>query len=217
MKIKGRLVFDKHSGKLIGFTSLGDPDLDFSTFENLEVATHALAIMVRGMQATLKFMLAYFLTQTVVSYQLAPLFWRAVAILELNCNLHVIATSSDGMSANRKFYWLRKLVTGEKKASKILNHTMNLLAPQRSIWFFADVPDLMKTTKGEMFKKQLILTGKLGQIFFVIRYNFTMKYSKRSLNVSFGPVKSMEFNQTKNSHEFLIFLRTMRLICSKCC
>ena len=153
-------------------------------------------------------MLAYFLTQTVVSYQLAPLFWRAVAILELDCNLHVIATSSDGMSANRKFYWLHKHVMGEKKASKILNHTMNLFVPQRSIWFFADVPHLMKTTRGKMFKKT-ILTGKLGQIFFVIRYNFTMKYSKRSLNVSLGPVKSMEFNLTKNSHEFLIFLRMM--------
>ena len=58
MKIKGRLVFDKHSGKLIGFTSLGDPDLDFSTFEDLEVATHGLAFMVRGIQTTLKFMLA---------------------------------------------------------------------------------------------------------------------------------------------------------------
>ena len=90
MKIKGKLVFDKHSGKLIGFTSLGDPDLDFSTFEELEVATHALAFMVRGVQTTLKFMFGYFLTQTVVSYQLAPLFWRAVGILELNCNLHVV-------------------------------------------------------------------------------------------------------------------------------
>ena len=64
-KIKGRLVFDMHSGKLIGFTSLGDPDLDFLTFKfkDLEVATHALAFMVRGIQTTLKFMLAYFLTQ----------------------------------------------------------------------------------------------------------------------------------------------------------
>ena len=61
------LVFDekKIKGKLIGFTSLGDPDLDFSTFKfkDLEVATHALAFMVRGIQTTLKFMLAYFLTQ----------------------------------------------------------------------------------------------------------------------------------------------------------
>ena len=50
IKIKGRLVLDKHSGKLIGFISLGNRDLDFSTFEKLEVATHALAFMVRGVQ-----------------------------------------------------------------------------------------------------------------------------------------------------------------------
>ena len=47
MKIKGRLVFDKHSGKLIGFTSLGDSDLDFSTFDEQEVATHVLAFMAK--------------------------------------------------------------------------------------------------------------------------------------------------------------------------
>ena len=135
MKIKGRLVFDKHFGKLIGFTSLGDPDLDFSTFEDLQVATYALAFMVRGIQTTLKFILAYFLTQTAVSYQLTPLFWRAVAILELDCNLHVIATSSDGMSANRKFYRLHKHVMGEKKASKILNHTKNLVRHKEVFYF----------------------------------------------------------------------------------
>ena len=146
MKIKGKLVFDKHSGKLIGFTSLGDSDLDFSTFEELEVATQALAFMVRGVQTTLKFMLAYFLTQTVVSYQLAPLFWRAVGILQLNCNLDVVVTSSDGMSVNRTFYRLHKHIMGEKSNNS--NKTINLFAPQRRIWLFADVPHLMKTTRG---------------------------------------------------------------------
>ena len=150
MKIKGRLVFDKHSGKLIGFTSLGDPDLDFSTFDELEVATHVLAFMVRGVQTTLKFMLVYFLTQTVVSYQLAPIFWRAVAILELNCQLYVVAATSDGMSANRKFFRLHKHISGKDAEEKlpVCYKTVNLFAPQRTIWFFADVPHLMKTTRG---------------------------------------------------------------------
>lgn len=154
MKIKGRLVFDKHSGKLIGFTSLGDPDLDFSTFEELEVASHVLAFMVRGVQTTLKFMLVYFLTQTVVSYQLVPIYWRAVGILELNCGLHVVGTVSDGMSANRKFFRVHKHISGEQEKEgtqgmECVNKTMNLYAPQRNIWFFADAPHLMKTTRGK--------------------------------------------------------------------
>ena len=109
MKMKGRLVFDRYTGKLIGFTSLGDPELDFATFEELQLATHVLAFMIRGVQTTLKFTLAYFLIQTIVSYQLTSIFWRAVAILELNCDLYVIATVSNGMSANRMFYRLHRV------------------------------------------------------------------------------------------------------------
>ena len=150
MKIKGRLVFDKHSGKLIGFTSLGDPDLDFSTFDKLEVAIHVLAFMVRGAQKTLKFMLVYFLTQTVVFYQLAPIFWCAVAILKLNCQLYVVAATSDGMSENRKFFRSHKHISGKDAEEKlpVCYKTVNLFVPQRTICFFADVPHLMKTTRG---------------------------------------------------------------------
>ena len=55
IKIKGHPVFGKHSGKIIGFTSLGDPELDFSTFDEFQVATHVLAFMVRGVQTSLLF------------------------------------------------------------------------------------------------------------------------------------------------------------------
>ena len=101
MNIKGCLVLDNHSGKIIGFTSLGDPELDFSTFDEFQVATHVLAHMVCGVQTSLKFMLAYFYTTTVLSCQLTSIFWCAVAILELNCTLFVISAVSDGMSSNR--------------------------------------------------------------------------------------------------------------------
>ena len=157
MKIKGRLVFDRYTGKLIGFTSLGDPELDFATFEELQLATHVLAFMIRGVQTTLKFTLAYFLTQTIVSDQLASIFWHAVSILELNCDLYVIATVSDGMSANRKFYCLHKYVSGlslkdekdKEPSDVVIFKSQNFFAFQRFIWFFADAPHLMKTSRGK--------------------------------------------------------------------
>lgn len=148
MKIKGRLVFDKHLGKIVGFTSLGDPELDFSTFDELQIATHVLAFMVRGVQTSLKFMLAYFYTRTIVSYQLMTIFWRAVAILEMNCKLFVVSAVSDGMSANRKFYKLHRFISGDEN-EKCIYRTINLFAPQRYIWFWADVPHLMKTSRGK--------------------------------------------------------------------
>ena len=64
-------------------------------------------------------------------------------MLELNCNLNVVATSSDGLSAKRKFYRLHKHIMGKKQKNS--SKTLNLFARQRSICFFADVPHLMKT------------------------------------------------------------------------
>ena len=37
MKIKSNLVFDKHTGELIGFLDLGNPDVNFSTLDSYMV------------------------------------------------------------------------------------------------------------------------------------------------------------------------------------
>lgn len=49
MKIQENLIFDKYTGKLIGFVDLGDPDLNYGCFEKVDkVATHILAFYLRG-------------------------------------------------------------------------------------------------------------------------------------------------------------------------
>ena len=58
MKVSANLVFDKVTGELIGFTDLGDPELNFAVLEEVDdVATHALAFLIRGMCTELKFIL----------------------------------------------------------------------------------------------------------------------------------------------------------------
>ena len=60
MKIKSNLVFDKHSGELIGFVDLGSDECNLACLEKAdELATHALAFIVRGLCTDLKFCLAY--------------------------------------------------------------------------------------------------------------------------------------------------------------
>ncbi|CAB4008160.1 Transposable element P transposase, partial [Paramuricea clavata] len=145
MKIKCNLVFDKHSGRLIGFVDLGDPDINYSTFDKIEPATHVLAFYVRGITTKLQFMLGYFFTRDVVSYQLMPLFWRGVAILQLKANLNVIAAVSDGASPNRKFYQLHIYIGEKLNNQKVVYKTKNLFAPGKWICFFADAPHLLKT------------------------------------------------------------------------
>ena len=65
-----------HSGELIGYVDLGDPELNYSTFQNTEaLPTHVLVYYIRGLAASdLKFSLAYFATKGITSYQIMPTF-----------------------------------------------------------------------------------------------------------------------------------------------
>ena len=147
MKVMSNLVLDKMTGELIGFTDLGDPELNFAALEKADtIASHALAFLVRGMCTELKFGLAHFATTGITAAQLIPLFWEAVCILETSCNLWVVAATSDGASPNRRFYRLHKELDGGAD-SDLCYRTVNLYAPHRFIYFFSDAPHLVKTTR----------------------------------------------------------------------
>ena len=107
MKIQSNLVFDKFSGNLIGFVDLGDPMTNFANLaEEDHVASHALAFLVRGFWTDLKHVIAYFFTGNATSFQLMPLFWRIVSVLEMSLNLWVCTAVNDGASPNREFFRL---------------------------------------------------------------------------------------------------------------
>ena len=149
MKIQSKLVFDKHSNELIGFVDLGEEELNVSSGSS-DLATHALVFFVQGAASDLKYALGYFLTKDVTSYQIMPLFWKAVSVLELVCNLWVCAAVSDGASPNRLFYQLHADLV-EPGCGDVINYTPNLFAPSRNIYFFSDAPHLLKTTRNCLF------------------------------------------------------------------
>ena len=62
---------------------------------------------VRGTASDLKFNFAYFATKSLTSFQIMPLFWKAISILEITCKFPVIVAVSDGASPNRRFYKIR--------------------------------------------------------------------------------------------------------------
>lgn len=151
MKVQSNLVLDKDTGELIGFTDLGDLDLNFAVLDKTdEIATHALAFIVRGVSTQLKFCLAHFSTNGVTASQLMPIFWEAVFILETFCNLWVICTTSDGASPNRRFYRLHKSMDGDADTD-VCYRTINLYAPHRFIYFISDAPHLIKTTRNCLY------------------------------------------------------------------
>lgn len=151
MKIMSNLVFDKVTGELIGYLDLGDPDINFGTLEKADtIASHALVFFIRGICTQLKFSLAYFAINRVTSHQLMPLFWEAISVLELTCNLWVIASTSDGASPNRRLYRMHKPLDNNAE-DDLCYRTINLYAPQRYIYFFSDAPHLVKTTRNCLY------------------------------------------------------------------
>lgn len=110
MKVQEDLVWDKSTGELIGFVNLGDPNLNESSFKSVsKLATHILVFMAKSVKNPLSFSIANFATDGVSSHQLYSLFLKAVSVLELSCNMKVIATVSDGASPNRKFVRMNKV------------------------------------------------------------------------------------------------------------
>ena len=103
------------------------------------------------MTSDLKFELGYFGTKDLTAHQIMPIFWRAVSILEDTCELPVIATVCDGAAPNRAFYRMHKLLTKGSVTDEVIYRTINLYARERFIYFFADAPHLIKTTRNCVF------------------------------------------------------------------
>ena len=103
-----------------------------------------------GVCTELKLSLAHFATDGVTSNQLIPLFWEAVAVLEISCNLWVIAVTSDGATPNRIFYRMHKDLDDDS-GKDVCHCTINLYAPHRFIYLFSDALHLVKTTRNCLY------------------------------------------------------------------
>ena len=85
------LVFDKHSGELIGFTNLGEINshllalersLNESDSPNPPLANSVMTFMVRGLFSHLQFAYAYFPCHNITGDLLYDPFWEAVFRIE---------------------------------------------------------------------------------------------------------------------------------------
>ena len=111
IKIKEDLVYDKHTGNMIGFVSLGSINDQLLEAERLvehsnhpPIADHVLALMVRGLFFKFEFPLGHYPTSCgATGAVLFPIVWDAVRLVE-STGLKVIAVTGDGASTNRRFF-----------------------------------------------------------------------------------------------------------------
>ena len=164
MKIQENLVWDKHSGHLIGFVDLGDIKLNYACLQKThKIASHVLVFLIRSIVNPLKFSMANFATTSATSFQIFPLFWKAVGILELQCGLKVVAATCDGASANRKFFKMHRNLSIEKASKGDTIYKVNnwFSDEGRYIYFFSDAPHLLKTARNCLSKSGTGSTTRL--------------------------------------------------------
>ena len=153
MSVKESLVYDKFSGKIVGFIDLGsitneliDMELENqckNTKSGRPIANHLLVLMVRGIFIRLNFPLAHFPTKNLNCTQLYPIIWECIQRLE-GAGFKVLTITADGASPNRKFFKMH----GKEGDCKYSYKTDNpFTTEKRSIFFISDVPHLIKTTR----------------------------------------------------------------------
>ena len=153
MKVKEDLVYDKKTGKLVGFTSLGDINDNLTKLENdinssnedyqPPISDHILVLMVRGLFFNLTFPYAHFPTNGIVADKMFTIVWDAIEQLEI-IGFKVISVTADGASPNRKFFHMHSV------QATALHKTTNPYASaseNRSLFFISDTPHLIKTTR----------------------------------------------------------------------
>ncbi|XP_072042699.1 uncharacterized protein [Amphiura filiformis] len=155
IKIKSGLAYCAHSGKIVGFTEIGTLNEEFKTFERRckgettpPLATHMLVLMVRGITSGLQKPLSFFPCQHgFVSYELYNTLNEAVEILEF-IGFQVHSFVSDGASANRKFYSMQQVTSDDSSTIQGTTFATNhIIRREDRIFFFCDVPHLIKTTR----------------------------------------------------------------------
>jgi len=138
MKLQAGLMYNKSSGKLVGFTEMGEVNEEISNFnsqckempeEDLgrKLARYVNVFMVRGICSSLEYVFGYHASLGFTSDELFPLVWEATEVLE-DIGFKVRSWVCDGASPNRKFFKINVLQNdgGDK------HHTVNrLILPEK--------------------------------------------------------------------------------------
>ena len=149
MYIKEGLLYNKHSGALVGFEDLGDINNLIGKFERQAesgslarpIAKCMLTFMVRGLLTSIKFVYAQFPCSSSKGCNIFVLVWEAIERLT-RIGVKVLAIVCDGAKNNRRMLSLHS--TGKGLCYK----TDNVYSEDKHpIFFICDPPHLIKTTR----------------------------------------------------------------------
>ena len=157
------LVYQKSSGRLIGYTKLDEVDKevramneyldspDTYTSPKEEIVSKVLCYMIKGVSNGVKEVVACYGVSNVSAPQMYLWSWHVIGALERN-GIRITAFVCDGSSINRAFINMHEPVT--KLKSGIVIDTVNKAASVRILYFMSDVAHLLKTIRNCFYKSR---------------------------------------------------------------
>ena len=149
VRIKSDLVFNRHTGELVGYVDLDCVSNELLNMEEAirdsdkAVAHYMLVVMVRSITSRLQYPLAAFATDGITADFLYPIIWQTIRIIHTHAQLNALFICCDGASPNRKFFSLH---------SENHNSTLHKILNPCSIdgdylYFISDPPHILKTAR----------------------------------------------------------------------
>ncbi|KAK3917351.1 Transposable element P transposase [Frankliniella fusca] len=152
--ISQKLVYIKSTGALVGYVSLSEAEAEMqfltdfvknnSEKDQPPIATKMLVYMVKGVCTKVRDVCASYTTANLTREDLYDRTWEVISWCEA-AGIKIIAVVCDGSSVNRGFFQMHVPVT--ELDGGIVHDTINLCAPERTLYFISDGPHLLKTIR----------------------------------------------------------------------
>ena len=110
VRIKADLVYDIHSGELVGYVDLDKVGNEFMNLHyalndaNQSIAKFLLVVMIRGVTTALKYPLATFATDGIKATFINLVIWEAMEIVEIDACMKMLFLFCDVATPNHKFF-----------------------------------------------------------------------------------------------------------------
>jgi len=156
--VNKKLVYQKSSGEMIGYVKMSDAERELSDFEaelkgdatpRPVLASKVLTFVVNGVANGICEVVASYPTHDSLDANVIyDKVWETIGALERS-DIWIIGIVGDGAGPNRAFFALHPPLT---VGSPVVFDTINLAAPHRPLYFFSDIPHLIKTIRNCFYK-----------------------------------------------------------------
>lgn len=210
MYIREGLLFDKHSGALIGFADLENVNNLLAEYEQQHessndsfcqrpIAKCMVVFMIRGLFSSLQYVYAQFPAVSTKGHQLFVLLWKVIGRLT-RLGFEVLAVTCDGAKNNRKmFSMLVPLGQLPYKTTNIHQST------QRTIYFICDPPHVLKTIRNCFARGKLWCQGQ------AIDWGLVIQLYLSNCGTSSATPGLCLVHKIKREHVFLTSFSKMRV------